>query len=48
MYYVFFTKVFYYKEKTQLKGLFFTKGVLEFVVKTIDKYTSKVFLKITF
>ena len=48
MYYVFFTKIFYYKEKTQLVGLFLTKGVLKFMVKILDKYTSKVFLKITF
>ena len=33
-------------EKTQLVGLFFTKGVLEFVVKIPDKYTYKEFLKI--
>ena len=26
----------YYKEQTQLVGLFFKKGVLEFVVKTLD------------
>ena len=35
----------YYKEETQLVGLFFTKGVLEFVVKILDKYTSKEFPK---
>ena len=29
-------------------GLFFKKGVLEFVVKILDKYTSKEFLKILF
>ena len=29
----------YYKEETQLVGLFFIKGVLEFVVKVLDKYT---------
>ena len=29
----------YYKEETQLVGLFFTKDVLEFVVKILDKYT---------
>ena len=33
----------YYKEETQLVGLFFTKGV---VVKIVDKYTYKDFLKI--
>ena len=38
----------YYKEETQLAGLFFTKGVLEFVVKILDKYTYKDFLKIPF
>ena len=38
----------YYKEETQLKGLFFTKGVLEFVVKTLDKFTYKESLKIPF
>ena len=38
----------YYKEETQLVGLFFTKGVLEFVVKILDKYTYKEFLKNTF
>ena len=35
----------YYKDDTQLVGLFFTKGVLEFVVKILDKYTSKEFPK---
>ena len=39
----------YYKEQTQLVGLFFKKGVLEFVVfKIIDKYTNKEFLKSLF
>ena len=38
----------YYKEQTQLVGLFFKKGVLEFVVKILDKYTNKQFLKIPF
>ena len=38
----------YYKEETQLVGLFFTKGVLEFVVKILAKYTYKEFLKIAF
>ena len=37
-----------YKEKKQLVGLFFTKGVLKFVVKILDKYTYKEFLKIPF
>ena len=38
----------YYKEQTQLVGLFFKKGVLEFVVKILDKYTNKEFLRIPF
>ena len=39
----------YYKEDTQLVGLFFTKGVVEkLVVKILDKYTGKEFLKIIF
>ena len=38
----------YYKEQTQLVGLFFEKGALEFVAKILDKYTSKDFLKIPF
>ena len=29
----------YYKEETQLVGLMFTKGVLEFVVKILDEYS---------
>ena len=29
-------------------GLFFTKGVLEFVVKILDKYACKEFLEIPF
>ena len=29
----------YYKEQTQLVGLFFRKGAQEFVVKTLDRYT---------
>ena len=32
----------YYKEQTQLVGLFFKKFVLEFVVKILDKYNNKV------
>ena len=36
----------YYKDEIQLVGLFFTKGALEFVVKVLDKYTYKEFLKI--
>ena len=38
----------YYKEETQLVGLFFMKGVVELVVKILDKYTYKEFLKIIF
>ena len=38
----------YYKEETQLVELFFTKDVLEFVVKILDKYIYKEFLKIPF
>ena len=38
----------YYKEETQLVGLFFIKGILELVVKILDKYTYKEFLKILF
>ena len=38
----------YDKEKQQLVGLFFIKGVLEFVVKILDKYTNKEFLKYPF
>ena len=29
----------YYKEETQLVGVFFTKGVVELVAKILDKYT---------
>ena len=36
------------KKQTQLAGLFFKKGVLEFMVKVLDKYTIKEFLKIAF
>ena len=36
----------YYKEEIQLMGLLFTEGVLEFVVKILDKYTYTEFLKI--
>ena len=38
----------YYKEQTQLVGLFFKKGVLEFVVTIQDKYTNKEVLKTPF
>ena len=41
MYYMFLIR--YYKEETQLVGLLFTKCVLEFVVKILDKYTYKEF-----
>ena len=35
----------YKKEEKQPVGLFFIKGVLEFVVKILDKYTNREFLK---
>ena len=38
----------YYKEETQLEGLFFIKGVVELAVKILNKYTYKEFLKIHF
>ena len=38
----------YYKGETELVGLFLIKGVLELVVKIIDKYTYKELLKIPF
>ena len=38
----------YYKQETQLVGLFFTQGVLEFVVKILYKDNYKEFLKIPF
>ena len=38
----------YYKEQTQLVGLFFKKGVLEIVAKMLHKYTNKEFLQIPF
>ena len=38
----------YYKEDTQLVGLFFTKGVAELVFKILDRYTYKEFLTILF
>ena len=46
MYYVLFTKTL--QEEAQLLGLFFTKDVLEFVVKILDKSTYKQFLKTPF
>ena len=45
MYYVLFTKIL---QGGDTVGLFFTKGVLEFVVKILDKYNYKDFLKIPF
>ena len=36
----------YYEAETQLVGLFFTKVVVELVVKILDKYTDIKFLKI--
>ena len=38
----------YYKEDKLLVGLFFTKVIVELVVKILDKYTYKEFLKILF
>ena len=38
----------YYKVEAQLVELFFTKSVLEFVVKILDKYTYEEFVKILF
>ena len=39
----------YYKEEEQLVGLFFTKGIVKkLVVKIIDKYNYKEFLKFFF
>ena len=38
----------YYKKETQLVGLFFIKGVVDLVVKILDKYTYKEFLKTIF
>ena len=38
----------YYTDETQLVGLFFTKGVVELLVKILDKYTYQEFLKIIF
>ena len=35
----------YYKEETQLVGLFYTKGVVELVAKILDQYTYKEFQK---
>ena len=37
-----------YKEETQLFGLFFIKDVVELMVKFLEKYTYKEFLKILF
>ena len=38
----------YYKEETQLVDPFFTKDVLELVVKILYKYTDKQFQQILF
>ena len=38
----------YYKEQTQLVGVFFKKDVVEIVAKMLDKYTNKEFLQIPF
>ena len=35
------------RNQTQIVGLFFKKGVLEFLVKILDKYSYKEFLKIS-
>ena len=35
-------------EETHLVGLLFTKGVVELMVKVLDKYTYKEFLKILY
>ena len=35
-----------YKEETQLVGRFLTKSVVELMVKILDKYTCKEFLRI--
>ena len=32
----------YYKEETNLVGLFFTKGEVELVVKILNKYTYRI------
>ena len=45
MYYVLSTKIL---QGADTVGLFFKKSVLEFVVKILDKYTNKEFLKIPF
>ena len=46
--YIKYFLLIYYKEEIQLVGLFFTKGVLGFVVKILNKYTYKEFLRIPF
>ena len=46
--YIMYYSLRYYKEETQLVRLFFRKGVAEIVVKILDKYTGKEFLKILF
>ena len=47
MYYAMSTKILQ-GAHTALVRLFFKKGVLEFVVKILDKYIYKEFLKIPF
>ena len=46
MHYKVFTKIL--QEGDTARGLFFTKAVVELVVKILDKYTYKEFLKIPF
>ena len=40
--------IYYLSRYYILVGLFFKKGILEYLVKIIDKYTYKEFLKISF
>ena len=46
MYYVLFTKILQGEDTSN--GTVFTKGVLEFALKILDKYTYKEFVKIPF
>ena len=46
MYYLLFTKIL--QGRNASSGNVFTKGVLEFVVKILDKYTYKEFLNLPF
>ena len=46
MYYVLFTKILQGEDTSS--GTVFTKDVLEFVLKILDKYTYKEFAKIPF